>query len=64
MEETFASLLARLPDDAARAILQGKLAGDTHEQIAARLGCVRSTVDRRLRIIRCIWSNYLAETPL
>lgn len=64
MEETFASLLERLPDDEARTIVQSKLAGDTNEQIARELGCVRSTVDRRLRVIRRIWSDYLDETPL
>jgi DNA-directed RNA polymerase specialized sigma24 family protein len=31
--------------------------GFTNEEIAARLGCVVSTVDRRLRTIRRIWSE-------
>jgi hypothetical protein len=45
-------------DDAElRAIAVWKMEGDTASQIAARLGCALSTVERRLRLIRQIWES-------
>src|SRR5262249_15421393 len=35
----------------------GALEGYTKEEIAAKLGCVRFTVDRKLRTIRRIWDG-------
>jgi DNA-directed RNA polymerase specialized sigma24 family protein len=34
-----------------------KLEGYTNAEIAARLGCVTQTVERKLRVIRTVWSN-------
>jgi DNA-directed RNA polymerase specialized sigma24 family protein len=50
-------LLARLPSDALRQIALAKMEGYTNEEIAARLGCVRFSVDRKLRTIRQIWGG-------
>jgi DNA-directed RNA polymerase specialized sigma24 family protein len=53
-------LLDLLGDDELRAVAVRKMEGDTNEEIAARLGCAPSTVERRLRLIRRIWES---ETP-
>jgi DNA-directed RNA polymerase specialized sigma24 family protein len=50
-------LLGRLGDDELRAIARRKMEGDTNEEIAARLGCAVSTVERRLRLIRQTWEE-------
>jgi DNA-directed RNA polymerase specialized sigma24 family protein len=50
-------LLNLLANDSLRAVALAKMAGDTHEEIAARLGCVRYTVDRKLQMIRRIWAG-------
>jgi hypothetical protein len=31
--------------------------GDTTEQIAAKLGCVTRTVERKVRLIRSLWEK-------
>jgi DNA-directed RNA polymerase specialized sigma24 family protein len=49
-------LLCRLGDDSLRSVALGKLAGETNREIAARLGCVEQTVERKLRSIRGLWS--------
>jgi DNA-directed RNA polymerase specialized sigma24 family protein len=50
-------LLDRLPDAEMRAIALWKMEGDTSPEIAARLGCALSTVERRLRLIRRLWEE-------
>jgi RNA polymerase sigma factor (sigma-70 family) len=55
MAEQCDMLLRRLDDDELRAIALLKLEGYTDEEIADRLGCARSTVQRRLRLIRGLW---------
>jgi DNA-directed RNA polymerase specialized sigma24 family protein len=50
-------LLDALPDAGLRSIAVWKMEGHTTEEIAARLGCVPRTVERRLRLIRDIWSR-------
>jgi DNA-directed RNA polymerase specialized sigma24 family protein len=50
-------LLARLGSDTLRSVALWKMEGSTNEEIAAKLGCVRFTVDRKLRAIRRIWSG-------
>jgi DNA-directed RNA polymerase specialized sigma24 family protein len=52
-----ARLLERLGDPVLRQIAVWKLEGETVEQIAARLGRVPRTVQRRLEIIRRIWDE-------
>jgi DNA-directed RNA polymerase specialized sigma24 family protein len=49
-------LLGLLGDDTLRAVALWKLEGETNREIAARLGCVEQTVERKLRSIRGLWS--------
>ncbi len=48
-------LLKMLPADL-RPLAIWKMEGYTNEEIAARLQCVRRTVERKLRVIRSLWS--------
>jgi DNA-directed RNA polymerase specialized sigma24 family protein len=50
-------LLDLLDDAQLRAIAVWKMEGDTAPDIAGRLGCALSTVERRLRLIRRIWEE-------
>ena len=50
-------LLAELDGDDLRAIARLKLEGYLPEEISARLGMSKRTVDRKLRIIRMTWSE-------
>jgi DNA-directed RNA polymerase specialized sigma24 family protein len=50
-------LLQRLPEEVLRALAVWKMEGYTNEEIAARLGCCLSTVERRLQLIRRLWSE-------
>jgi DNA-directed RNA polymerase specialized sigma24 family protein len=59
--EEYRRLLDRLDDPGLQAIAVWKMEGETAPQIAARLGCALSTVERRLRLIRQIWES--EETP-
>jgi DNA-directed RNA polymerase specialized sigma24 family protein len=53
--EELRGLLAALGDDGLRSVAQWKLEGHTNDEIAARLGCVTRTVERKLEVIRSIW---------
>jgi RNA polymerase sigma factor (sigma-70 family) len=55
--EEYHHLLSRLDDRELQAIAVWKMEGETTPQIAARLGCAVSTVERRLRLIRQIWEE-------
>lgn len=50
-------LLLALPAVELRSIAVWKMEGHTNEEIAAKLGCATRLVDRRLRIIRDVWSE-------
>jgi DNA-directed RNA polymerase specialized sigma24 family protein len=50
------NLLAPL-DDELRDVALAKMQGYTSEEIAERLGCSLSTVERGLRLIRKIWQT-------
>ena len=50
-------LLAKLDDPDLRALALWKMEGYTTEEIAARLGCVPRTVERKLRVIRSLWGE-------
>jgi DNA-directed RNA polymerase specialized sigma24 family protein len=50
-------LLGLLDSDELRSIAVWKMEGDTVEQIAARLGCAPSTVERKMRRIRGYWAD-------
>jgi DNA-directed RNA polymerase specialized sigma24 family protein len=49
--------LLDLLDDGLRAVALWKMEGYTVEEIAARLGCVPRTVERKLRMIRRRWGE-------
>jgi DNA-directed RNA polymerase specialized sigma24 family protein len=51
------ALLARLGDPELEAVAVWKMEGFTNEEIATKLGCVPRTVERKLRVIRSIWSQ-------
>ena len=55
--EEYQRLLDKLGDDELRAIAVWKMEGYTNEEIAARLGCALTTVERRLRRIRKSWED-------
>ena len=57
MTEECQRLLARLPDESLRTAALWKMEGYTNKEIAARLGCVPQTVERKLRAIRKVWSD-------
>jgi DNA-directed RNA polymerase specialized sigma24 family protein len=50
-------LLDRLPNAQLRSVAQWKLEGYTNDEIAARLGCVRRSVERMLELIRTLWKG-------
>jgi DNA-directed RNA polymerase specialized sigma24 family protein len=49
--------LLGLLDEGLRSVALWKMEGDTVAQIAARLGCVPRTVERKLRVIRRLWEG-------
>jgi DNA-directed RNA polymerase specialized sigma24 family protein len=50
-------LLALLDTEQLRCIAIWKMEGYTVDQMADRLGCARTTVERRLRLIRHVWEK-------
>ncbi len=56
MAEECRRLFDLLPDESLREVAQMKLEGHSDREIAERLDCSRSTVERRLRTIRSFWS--------
>lgn len=58
-----ADLLEYLPNDALRAIAVGRMEGRTNPEIARRLGCTLSTVERKLQVIRVLWKDVAGECP-
>ena len=56
-EDQCRRLLKALPADELRSVAVWRLEGYTNDEIAARLGCVVQTVERKLRRIRTIWSE-------
>jgi DNA-directed RNA polymerase specialized sigma24 family protein len=51
------ALLTSLGTSELQAVAVWKMEGYTNEEIAAKLGCVPRTVERKLRVIRSIWSQ-------
>jgi DNA-directed RNA polymerase specialized sigma24 family protein len=60
MTEECQRLLAKLGDETLRAVALWKMEGYTNVEIAAKLGCVEQTVERKLRAVRQVWSNEVA----
>jgi DNA-directed RNA polymerase specialized sigma24 family protein len=54
-------LLSKLGDEELRMIALWKMEGVDSEQIAARLGKAPRTVERRLQLIRTLWSKEAAS---
>jgi DNA-directed RNA polymerase specialized sigma24 family protein len=54
--EECSRLLADLRDETLRSVALWKMEGYTNEEIAAKVGCVRRSVDRKIQAIRKIWS--------
>jgi hypothetical protein len=61
MAEQYLHLLGRLADETLCHIATWKLEGDSNDKIAARLGCGRRTIERKLGVIRSIWSAAEAD---
>jgi RNA polymerase sigma factor (sigma-70 family) len=59
--EEFRRLMEQLGDPGLRSVTALKLEGYTNDEIASRLGCVTSTVERKLARIRGIWAEELAD---
>jgi DNA-directed RNA polymerase specialized sigma24 family protein len=57
LAENLQRLLAGLPDDGLREIALWKMEGYTNAEIAAKLGCDDSTVERKLHLIRSFWKR-------
>ena len=57
MAEQCHRLLALLADDDLRSIALLKMEGYTNDEIAGKLDCVRSTVQRKLNLIRSRWEQ-------
>src|SRR5438067_3241525 len=55
--EEYQQLLARLGDAGLRNIAVWKMEGYSNQEIAARLGCVTRTVERKLGLIRTLWNQ-------
>lgn len=54
-------LLAILPDEACRQVARLKMDGETDVEIAARLGIVERTVRRKMKLIRTMWEEEIAN---
>jgi DNA-directed RNA polymerase specialized sigma24 family protein len=57
MAEEYRQLLALLGTGDLQAIAVWRMEGYSNEEIAARLGCVPRTVERKLGLIRTVWSQ-------
>jgi DNA-directed RNA polymerase specialized sigma24 family protein len=59
--EEFQRLIEQLGDPTLRSVAMFKLHGYTNDEIASRLGCVTSTVERKLARIRGTWANEMRD---
>jgi len=64
MAEDCRLLIEQLSDPQLCAIAQLKLEGYTNEEIAARLGTVARTVERKLQRIRMLWAATVEDEPM
>lgn len=55
--ERLEELFSQLEKDVLKKVALAKIQGFTNEEIAGNLGCSLSTVERKLRVIRGIWSH-------
>jgi DNA-directed RNA polymerase specialized sigma24 family protein len=61
LAEEYHRLIGLLDDPSLQSVATFKLEGYTNEEIAARLGCVTSTVERKLARIRRLWANEMRD---
>lgn len=61
MEEEMRRLMDSLPDDSLRRVAVRKLEGCTSGEIAAELGVVERTIERKLKLIRVCWAPAAGE---
>ncbi len=54
-------LMEQLGDSTLQSVATLKLEGYTNDEIAARLGCVTSTVERKLARIRAKWAGEMRD---
>ena len=57
MQEQYALLLAKLPDQTLRKIAIAKMEGYSTEEIAKTVGVAIRTIQRKLELIRACWQN-------
>jgi RNA polymerase sigma factor (sigma-70 family) len=57
MAEEYRLLLQRLDDERLQAVAVAKMEGYSNEELAAKLGCSVSTIERKLQLIRRIWNR-------
>jgi RNA polymerase sigma factor (sigma-70 family) len=61
LTEEYQRLMDQLGDSTLRSVATWKLEGYTNDEIAARLGCVTSTVERKLARIRGKWATEIRD---
>ncbi len=61
LAEEYQRLMEQLGDPSLRSVAIFKLEGYTNDEIAARLGCVTSTVERKLARIRGKWAGEIPD---
>ncbi len=61
LAEEYQRLMERLGDPSLQNVATWKLEGYTNEEIATRLGCVTSTVERKLARIRNKWASEMND---
>jgi DNA-directed RNA polymerase specialized sigma24 family protein len=61
LAEEYQRLMEQLGDSALQSVATWKLEGYTNDEIAARLGCVISTVERKLARIRGKWAGAMTD---
>jgi DNA-directed RNA polymerase specialized sigma24 family protein len=61
LAEEYQRLMEQLGDSSLQSVATWKLEGYTNDEIAARLGCVTSTVERKLARIRGKWAREMGD---
>lgn len=61
VSEQVERLLGQLPDDVSRQLAILKLEGFTNQEAARQLDCSQTTIERRLRLIRKVWSQDVGD---
>jgi DNA-directed RNA polymerase specialized sigma24 family protein len=61
LSEQCGRLMASLPDDQLRLITRRRLEGYTNAEIAKEVGVIERTVERRIQLVRSLWSEELRK---